>query len=254
MSNSATDAGANPPDDLHEHLLREFSPAIFVAGTEVQRQISVLKRCVTEAAAEARDRFRTDRKAKDALDVQMEWARARLWQTFVQPELTYIDYVKTLRYQEQLVALQRRLHRMLTSIDADLVHSAIFDIVHDTLRLREPGMREHPLRCLGRFPTEQLWWNYFEIAARRRALRARQGQDTLQTLEERAAEAAEFQLLPEDAEHVLLAFPPRQRKILKAILEGDLTTTNAYSENYVRKVLRRAVAYFRQRDDSNRNA
>ena len=183
----------------------------------------------------------------------------RVWKNLVQPDFDYTTYLSTNHFQANLSRLQRRLVRSLAPVDAEDLHSAIIDILSESLRERGESRQPHPFRDFFCYESEKDWWNVFYTSARRRYIRNIKNQrklkiqtgEGIQEIAENSAverDSLERHLAASEIDNLPDTFTPTQREILRHVLQGHpLSDSRHYSDNYIRKIVRKATAYFRKR-------
>ena len=185
-----------------------------------------------------------------------ERLHGKLWLRLVQPSFCYTDYISSKHFQTYLLQVQRELARVFATTDYDEINSAIFDIIRDSLSERDESRPPHPFRDLSRYDTENRWRSYFFTSAKRRYIRnlkkrgrvegigfveAAEDPRIERALLDRSMAVGEIDNLPD-------TFTEAQKEILRHILHGHpIDRAPHYSEGYVRKVIRKAISYFRNR-------
>lgn len=129
----------------------------------------------------------------------------------------------------------------------------------DSLQERGESRSPHPFRDFSRYETENQWRRYFLTAAKRRYIRNLKTRDRAAGVDVGLVEAAEapgIQLAVqeriwavEEIDNLPDTFTEAQKEILRYILQGHLIDqAPQYSEGYIRKVIRKAIAYFQNRE------
>jgi len=175
----------------------------------------------------------------------------KLWIRLVREHFKYSDYLSSNHFQAFLLQVQQRLARSFPTANYDDINNAVLDIISDSCRQCQPFGK------FAEFPTEGDWRRYFFTAAKRRyirtVMRKRECNSELDMRELAESSEVERGLLERELalyeiDQLPNTFTQKQKTILKHVLNGWSTEQSSrYSENYIRKVIRKAIKYFQKR-------
>lgn len=131
----------------------------------------------------------------------------------------------------------------------------MYDVIRESLESRNEHSPAHPFWDFGKYETEGHWRRYFHKAVKRRFIRNRQRRAHLDSADVANAAAdpssermlSELRLALQEIENLPECFSESQIAILKQLLQGgQIDHHSSFSPGYVRKVLRKAIEYFRR--------
>jgi hypothetical protein len=245
------------PSDLVDTLVAEYSPAVLPSPGGDRTRGQVLAKTIKEVVAQVVGEELGLSSAAGSGRL-IDRLHGKLWQRLIQPHFRYTEYVSSRRFQAFLVQIQQELARTLATVDFDEIDSAVFDILRDSLRPPGKNRTAHPFQDFSRYETESQWRRYFSTSAKRRYIRnalarARprvMGSGVVEVVENPDIEliALERLLALDEVGNLPDTFTESQKDILRHVLQGQpLDQIPHFSEGYIRKVLRKAIAYFQKR-------